>query len=378
MPDGIYIHIPFCESRCHYCAFYSEISREEHFEDYVDALLKEIKLYRKYFPMENISTLYFGGGTPSILPSKQINRIMDVCSNLFHLDADCEITLEANPGTIDMKKLKEYRSAGINRLSIGIQSFSDEMLRRIGRIHNAREAVRSVYDAHKSGFNNISADIMYGLPGQTTENFEKTLNKIVHLPLSHVSVYSLILEKGTYFYNLHERNRFHLPTELEEWKMYLAMCRVLPHYRFKRYEISNFAHKGKESRHNLKYWRYCEFIGFGAGATSFYRNKRRTNIGNIKKYKKLLEQDDQCFFTEESISEKVAVEEYTFMNLRLSEGILYADFERRFGASFRSYYKDTVDKMCELGLMKETAGGVVLTFRGAALANSVLTEFILE
>ena len=249
---GIYLHIPFCRSRCGYCGFYS-IGRKPT-DRFIEALRKEIEKKSLSFKDRLCDTLYLGGGTPSSLSSKQLEEIIGTLRQHFSVSKDAEITMEMNPCDMNEAYLKRAYDLGINRISVGIQSHDDTLLKAIGRLHTAKEAEKAVKRAYRLGFHNISIDLMYELPGQTVKDFEKSILWAVHLPVNHMSIYSLILEEGTRFSQLAEKGKLPRPSEEESWAMYQAMCRMLPHYGLERYEISSFARKGYRSRHNQKYW----------------------------------------------------------------------------------------------------------------------------
>lgn len=376
MPDGIYIHIPFCASHCHYCAFYSEVVQEECFDQYVEVLQKEMEEYRDSMVGTSVTTVYLGGGTPSLLGPGRIMRVLEGLHENFSINPACEITLEANPGDLTTATLSQYKAMGVNRLSIGVQSFNDALLKQIGRRHTSAEAKQAINSAKRAGFDNISMDLIYGLPGQTSEMFRRSLHQAVHLPISHISIYGLSIEEGTYFHRLYRESRLSLPSEEEEWKMYLDMCRVPVHYGFERYEISNFARHGKRSLHNSKYWQYSEFLGLGAGATSFHGNKRKSNLPNWSLYIRSLQNSTEDYYVIEKLNRKVQIEEYTFMHLRLKDGVNIKSFEERFQKSFLYYYEAAVKKLQAARLLTVNGDRVYLTKKGAALANRVFEEFI--
>lgn len=377
MSVGVYIHIPFCESHCYYCAFYSVVERTDMYDIYLDSLLREIEMRANESGSATVDSIYFGGGTPSLFGADRIYAVIEACRKVWPLDTDSELTMEANPSSLAVRDYELYRDIGINRISLGVQSFSDFLLRKIGRIHTAHQAIQAVRRAYQAGLTNISVDLMYGLPNQSTNDFRNSLLQVVHLPVSHVSVYGLTVEDGTYFGVQKQKNRLALPSENEEWEMYQDMCRILPHYGFERYEIANFARHGKRARHNQKYWHYRPYLGFGAAATSYIGNTRRTNVADWKQYVAEIDGDGR-WYEEEILTKLQQVEEYVFMHLRTRTGINTEHFKERFGHSFNDYYSDSfVQSICRSGLLSCKGRLIHLTDRGMALANSVMAEFIL-
>ena len=340
-PDslGIYIHIPFCKSKCKYCDFLSAPSDDATKSTYVNALLKEIKLYGFRFGKHGInraiSTIFIGGGTPSILPSIQICRILDTIQEYFSLKADAEITIECNPGTLDKIKLTDYKSVGINRLSLGLQTTNEAELKAIGRIHTYQQFLESYNTASLLGFKNINIDLMSALPYQTINSYKDTLEKILSLKPSHISSYSLILEEGTPLYDFINAGNSHLlPDEDTEREMYYLTDEMLSLAGYNRYEISNYSKPGYECRHNLSYWERKDYLGIGLGASSFINETRYRNITNLKEYIKLLDNSDfpdsgvnflQCDITPLSLNDQM--EEYMFLGLRKTKGISISEFK---------------------------------------------------
>lgn len=377
MTVGVYIHIPFCESQCYYCAFYSAVERDDVYDTYLDALTCEINLRVDEVSSAAVDSIYFGGGTPSLFGPERIAVLTAACRRTFTVAADCEVTMEANPSSLSVDDYAQYRAAGVTRLSLGVQSFCNCELQQIGRRHTASEAAQAVRRAFRAGFDNISIDLMYGLPGQSAASFQRNLLTAVHLPISHISVYGLTVEEETYFARLRERGRLQLPSEREEWQMYSAMCRMLPHYGFERYEIANFARGGKRSRHNQKYWRYSPYLGIGAAATSYIGNRRCTNVPDWQRYAAGMAAGHPAVETE-TLTVLEQVEEYIFMHLRTREGVNLSAFADRFGKSLAAWYPgDTVTKMVDAGCLAREGDMLHLTVRGMAVANCVMAEFIL-
>ena len=326
---GLYIHIPFCRSRCAYCGFYS-IGRKPD-APFLKALAKEMEMRSPAFQDYLCDTIYLGGSTPSSLSENQLAEVMDNIRRRFHISDHPEITMEMNPCDMTDSYLRHARALGINRISIGVESHDDRLLRTIGRLHTASEAEKAVKRAWDLGFRNISVDLMYELPGQSVMDFRKSLLWAVHLPITHVSVYSLILEEGTRFAQLADKGKLPRPTEEESWAMYQDMCRILPHYGFERYEISSFARKGYRSRHNRKYWELSDYLGLGPAASSRIGRTRFTISPGVRMYEKDLLTGSAPAEEIEELTEKDEMEEYCFLHLRMKEGIPLDDFEHRYG-----------------------------------------------
>lgn len=368
MDKGLYIHIPFCIRKCRYCDFPSYTGMESLFDSYLDALLVEAKLYKG----EKIDTVFIGGGTPSILSCEQIKRLLVGIRDNFQFSENIEFSVEVNPGTLTEEKLAALKDGGVNRLSIGVQSFSDSELQIIGRIHDGRVAAEAV-ELSKKYFDNINIDIMTALPGQTADSLEKTLDTAISLGVTHISCYSLILEEGTELYNMVENGQVTLAGEEEDRQMYSLICNKLKSAGYEHYEISNFAKEGFRCRHNLKYWNTQEYIGLGAAAHSFVGNKRFSNTVNVKDY--IQNPIEKAGETELSLSDMMG--EYCMMSLRTKDGIDEKEFEKRFGKSFYEVYKNLPDKFISLGLMKKNPQGYSLTPRGINVSNSIMCEFLL-
>lgn len=370
---GLYLHIPFCRSRCRYCGFYSNAALPP--DAYVEAMLREMEGCCGDFPMD-VDTVYLGGGTPSALSASQLARLMEGVRRFFSVRADAEITMEMNPCDMTDAYLSCVRSLGINRLSVGVQSKDDRLLRVIGRRHTAAEAERAIARARRAGFTNISIDLMYELPGQSPRDFERSLLWAMHLPVTHLSVYSLILEEGTRFAQLAEEGKLPRPSESESWAMYQAMCRIPPHYGFRRYEISSFARSGCESRHNRKYWRLDPYLGFGPSACSRIGRERWQVLPGTHRYMRELLAGRRAPVEKTVLSEAEEMEEYCFLHLRMREGIGRADFEARYGAPIERWYGGELARLMDEKLLAEKDGQIFLTYRGAALGNTVFEAFL--
>ncbi len=372
---GLYIHIPYCVSRCRYCGFYSTTGAPT--EAYIDALLKEAAMRKKEIGERMASTVYLGGGTPSRLPVSFLARLLQGLADIFPFAADAEITMEMNPSDMSAAYLSAARALGVNRLSVGVQSFDDRLLVAIGRRHNAAEAKAAVRRAYRAGFKNISIDLMYELPGQSVRDFEMSLLRAAHLPITHISVYSLILEEGTPFARLAEKGKLPRPTEEESFAMYRAMEQILPHYGFARYEISSFARAGAVSRHNQKYWKLDEYLGLGPAASSRIGHTRTTNRPDLPAYLAALQKGERPPADIEPLMREEEMEEYCFLHLRMREGIDKNGYAARYGEPIEAKYGAVIRDLKEKGLLKETENRIFLTKRGVALGNTVFEAFLL-
>jgi len=371
---SLYIHIPFCKQKCYYCDFPSYANIDYLKEDYVDALCKEIENKNITY---NIKSIFVGGGTPSYLSSKQLEKLL-ITINKLNLDENIEFTMEANPGTLDEEKLIVMKKCGINRISMGLQAVQNSLLKDIGRIHTFNVFEENFKLARKVGFNNINVDLMFGLPSQTVEDWKDSLEKIASLEPEHISAYSLIVEEGTAFYKLYEKNKLILPSEEMERDMYKITKEILNFYGYKQYEISNYAKDGFECYHNKVYWRSKEYIGLGSSSASFIDGKRIKNIENVKKYIEKVNAEEAV--TEEIYynSKEDNIEEFMFMGLRLIEGINMEEFKRRFNINIMDIYKKIIEKNIEKDLLEIKGGYLRLTEKGIELSNYVMSDFILN
>ncbi len=392
-PWGVYIHIPFCKSKCFYCDFPSYAGRESFMADYVSALVREIERVGALRVEEagTPATIYIGGGTPSVLPQELLETLLTAVRRIF-LEADfpqgerareraeagtVEYTMECNPGTVDMEMLKLCRLQGVNRLSFGVQSFDDRMLRRLGRIHTGLEAMRSAHLARIAGFDNISMDLMYGLPEETVDDFRHDLQAMVELSPEHISVYGLQLEMGTAFYKMQENGKLKLPDEETVEAMYDLLVDFLPAKGYGRYEISSFAKAGRESRHNLSYWRDAEYLGLGAAAHSYLGDRRYENTHDILAYIEGIREGESIRRLEEDVTEKAHKEEFCFLALRTTEGIEKAAFARTFGEKLTDVYAGAIADLKKKELLEETETHVRLTPLGMKYGNMAFEAFLL-
>lgn len=404
-PLSMYIHIPFCMKKCLYCDFLSAPATRQERESYVEALLREMEEMAPFCREYEVNTVFFGGGTPSLLRDVQMERIMQTVKNHYNVGKEAEISMECNPATASLETLKAYRRSGINRLSIGLQSAQDEELKALGRIHDYAQFLHTYEEAKAAGFTNINIDLMAALPGQTLASYEDTLQKIIALNPTHISAYSLIVEEGTPFYEKYGKEgaskKGELPDEDTEREMYYRTEKRLQEAGYERYEISNYAKKGFECRHNLTYWTGGDYIGFGIGAASFFKEYRYKNISEIKTYeqfmqlapeemhKQLLQKESrgtasfmpQFFGWHEEIqqiSEKESMEEFMFLGLRLKRGVSKQEFLNKYGRGMEEVYPVVLEKLKNEGLLLQVDDRIRLSEKGTDLANYVMAEFLLD
>lgn len=366
---GVYVHIPFCKRKCYYCDFISFCEKDELQEKYINTVIQEIEDFFNLNKNVKIKTIYIGGGTPSFIDGKYIEKIM----NTFNKGGVVEATIEVNPGSASLEKLKKYKECGINRLSIGLQSTEDRLLKKIGRIHNYNDFLATYNLAREVGFDNINVDLMIGLPGQTIEDVKSSLNKVINLNPSHISVYSLIVEENTIIYNLIEQNKIVLPDEELERNMYWYVKNYLELGGYEHYEISNFAKKGKMSLHNLDCWNQKEYVGFGASAHSYLNRKRFCNIGVLEEYIKDFKNTKEVQEVQSFYETK---QEYILLGLRKIKGVCISDFKNKFGENPIFLFKNELNKLIEEGLLEITTNNIKLTNKGLNFANLVWEEFV--
>ncbi len=377
MELGLYLHLPFCISKCPYCDFNSyQLKEDNHISSYISALYKEITTYSQKLKKINIRTIYFGGGTPTILSGIQIYNILEFCKDKFTVDKNAEITIEANPGTLDGEKIKLLIESGINRLSLGAQSFNDLFLKILGRIHNTQDIIDSYYLAREKGFNNINIDIMFALPDQTTKDFQITLKKAVSLKPDHLSLYNLTIKSGTEYYKKYKGSKLKLPTEDEEFDMYNWAIKYLEENDFEHYEIANFARPHKRSVHNLIYWQNKPYLGIGAGAYSFIRGYRYMNFKDPARYIKEVMDDKLPIDNGEKLSLRKRMIETIILGLRTKDGVGYKKFKTRFKVDINNIFHKQINELVNLGLLQKDVFKIKLTKRGIFLADTVSREFV--
>ncbi len=375
---GLYIHIPFCARKCEYCDFLSWSAGEEEREQYVEALLLEIESYREFAKGYRVSTVFIGGGTPSVLLPKQMERILQKVYEVFELEKRPEITIEINPGTVNEEKLQCYKENGVNRLSMGLQSVNNEKLRLLGRIHTYQDFVGSYELARKVGFDNISLDLISSIPGQTLQDWKKELETAVAQKPEHISVYQLIIEEGTPFYEKYVEHPELLPDEETSREIYLWTGKFLKEAGYEQYEISNYTKPGKESRHNLKYWERGDYLGLGLGAASMVRNIRMSNTKDMKTYLERCTQPKTMREDVQFLEEPRQMEEFMFLGLRKTRGVSKKEFRRTFGREMNMVYEKALHKCLENGMLLEHKDRIFLSEEGTLLSNMVLSEFLFD
>ena len=370
---GIYVHIPFCKKKCHYCDFLSFSGATNLIENYIKALKQEIEKTAIDNKEYIVKTIYFGGGTPSFIDSKYIVEILQSIRNKFNILENAEITIEANPGTIDEQKLKDYYNSGINRISFGLQSTKSDLLKLVGRIHSYSSFVEGYNLARRIGFKNINVDLMIGLPVQSLSDVEKDLERIINLNPEHISVYSLIVEEGTKIEEKINKKELYLPSEKEERKMYWAVKEELEKHGYIHYEISNFAKEGYQSKHNMACWNQEEYIGFGLGAHSYFNGKRYSNTIHFDEYFDFPENSKIVHEEQTKDDEK---KEYMLLGLRKIEGVKISDFKNKFIDNPIYLYKEELNKLVKEGLIEVDTNNIKLSKKGIDLANLVWQEFV--
>ena len=364
------MHIPFCKRKCNYCDFCSEAAGEDKIDQYVDALCDEIKTFKKK-DVITVNTVFFGGGTPSVINSCHFKKIMNTLRENFRILPDAEITAEVNPGTVTEEKAVAFLRSGVNRISIGAQSIHKNELKILGRIHDCDDFVNTVQMFKRIGIDNLSVDLMYGIPEQTLCSFKNTLKKIIALNPKHVSCYGLIIEEGTLFFE--NRENLALPTEDEEYEMYSLAHQMLTDAGYIHYEISNYGKEGFLSRHNLKYWHNEEYLGFGLSAHSYFGGHRFYNTSDFDEY---FTRDCTKYRKAESLTDGIDPFEYAMLALRLDDGFLLEDYEKLFGKSFIEGKEDKIREFMNLELLKIAQGRISLTAKGFYVSNSILTELL--
>ena len=378
---GLYVHIPFCKQKCMYCDFPAYQNLQDYYETYVYALVQEIDLWVSEHPESTskaIDTIYFGGGTPTELSIQQLQMILDKIKNTFTITDDCHMTIESNPGEVNLHYLTKLVKLGFNRISFGVQTFDDKLLTMLHRSHNGEQAKQAVYDAKEAGFTDINIDLIYGLPRQTLEDIQYNLDIVKDLPINHISTYGLQVEVGTYLYHLVQKNLISIPSETIDESMYDMMMDGLKALGFERYEISNFAKANSYSRHNLKYWHYIDYLGFGAGAHSFYDGVRRSNNRNVMPYIQSVDRYIMPTIDTETITLERAQEDFCFLALRTKWGLDEQKFEDTFGVSVYDLFGTTLEDLVSKGLLEYQNASYHLTAEGAKHGNYVFSQFIRE
>lgn len=387
MSQGIYVHVPFCIRKCYYCDFNSFRLRGPERARFLDYLEREAELWTQVLAAASpgaaarprFDTVYVGGGTPTTLEPDQLDRLFRMVREAFTLAPGAEVTVEANPGTLNPEKLAALREAGVNRISLGAQVFDDRLLARLGREHDAAAIGWSVELAREAGFASLSLDLIFALPGQSREGWRETLRRALDLEPDHLSCYSLIIEEGTPFYRWHQQGRLPSPDEEVELAMYLDAIALAEARGLDQYEISNFARPGHQCRHNLLYWRNQPYLGLGPGAHSYWGGVRRANLGPLPAYEAALDRGELPLASQEAIAVELEMDETMLMGLRLTrEGVGRAAFRARFGQALDRVYGPTVRRLAELGLIEDAGDRIRLSRRGLPVANQVFMAFLRE
>ena len=372
-PTSAYVHIPFCTQICYYCDFSKVFIKNQPVDSYLEHLLEEFRSY----DIQKLRTLYIGGGTPTALSASQLEVLLKGLTENLDLSVLEELTIEANPGDLDADKIAILKNSAVNRVSLGVQTFDNKMLKKIGRSHLEKDIYENIDRLKLAGFDNISIDLIYALPGQTMEQVKDNVAKAIGLDIPHMSLYSLILENHTVFMNRMRRGKLPLPKEELEAEMFEYIITELERAGFEHYEISNFSKPVFESRHNLMYWDNAEYYGIGAGASGYVNGIRYKNHGPIRHYLSAVEEGN-ARITEEHLSQKEKMEEEMFLGLRKKSGVSMARFEEKFGRSFDELYGEIVRDLVQQGLMQIEGDRVRMTKRGLFLGDTVAERFILE
>ncbi len=373
---SIYIHIPFCSSKCHYCDFTSFAGQTNRVEEYIESLIVELSIYKDDLEDYKINTIFIGGGTPSLIDAKYIYKLLAYIYNNFNISKDMEVTMELNPGTVEVEKINIYKEAGINRISIGLQTFNNNTLKKLGRTHSADDFLRTYHMLNSAGFENINVDLMFNLPDQTISDGIKDIESLVSLGVKHISYYSLIIEPGTLMDKFYQDNQLQLLDEDSERKLYHNVRDYLIENGYNHYEISNFSMKDYECKHNMVYWEIKPYIGIGLSSHSYFKNKRFWNTNNLNDYIEGLKKGILPVIDDEIITKKIEMAETCIFGLRLVEGIGKKDFKDRFGIDVGVLYRESIDKHKKNGLLYEDNNYLKLTDKGLDLANIVEVDFL--
>ncbi|MED1143799.1 radical SAM family heme chaperone HemW [Bacillus paralicheniformis] len=374
-----YIHIPFCEHICHYCDFNKFFIQSQPVDEYLRSLEKEMANSMEAAGHPELKTIFIGGGTPTSLSEAQLERLLDSIHRVLKpSESLAEFAVEANPDDLSAEKLEVLKAAGVDRLSFGVQTFEDELLKKIGRVHEQKDVLVSFERARNAGFDNISLDLMFGLPGQSIGHFASSLDTALALGAEHYSVYSLIVEPKTVFYNLMKKGRLHLPPQDQEAEMYELVMRKMEEAGIGQYEISNYAKKGYESKHNLTYWNNEEYFGLGAGAHGYINGERTVNAGPVKHYIDLIEQSGFPYKEKHRVTKNEQIEEEMFLGLRKTAGVDKEHFFQKYGRTVDDLFPKVLRSLEETGLIVNTSNNVFLTHNGKLLGNEVFQAFLGE
>ncbi|MEG0050613.1 MAG: radical SAM family heme chaperone HemW [Terrisporobacter sp.] len=373
---GLYVHIPFCVKKCKYCDFNSFKLNIDEKKKYLQGLEKEMKFYKNEATDKEIDSIFIGGGTPSVLNEEEVRSLFEKINNNFKISKNAEITMECNPGTINLSKLIAMRESGVNRLSIGLQAVQNHHLKYIGRIHTYEEFEKNYMQARGVGFDNINIDLMYALPNQSEKDWKETLEKVVKLNPEHISAYSLILEENTELFDMYNKGEFNLLDEDTDIEMYEYTIKYLKANGYNQYEISNYAKSGYECNHNILYWKCENYIGLGASASGYLGDIRYNNICDLEKYETVVFDNKKPVESEEILKDEDKIEENVFLGLRMNEGIHFKYFEQKYNTNFKEKYKEQLEKLEKMNLIKVDDEGMALTQKGREISNTVFIEFL--
>lgn len=372
---GIYIHIPFCRQKCYYCDFYKTVNTSLK-QKFITSLKEEAKLRKNYLQKERVETIYFGGGTPSVLNPEELEDILNHIAEYYEINPQAETTFEANPDDLTHEYLKAIKSAGINRLSIGIQAFQDVHLKKMNRRHNAKEAESVIKNAEEAGFNNISADLIYGLPDLTEEHWKESLERVFNLPVQHLSAYHLTYHEGTAFYTWLKKGTLKELTENESVKQFNILLEAVKHAGFEQYEISNFARDGKYSKHNTAYWQGEKYLGLGPSAHSYDQNTRRWNVSHAESYIHGLQTGSE-YFEEENLGDKEHFNEYILTRIRTKWGVSLSFVNQKFGEKYHKHLLQELKKYQKGGFVRLKEDTVTLTREGLFVSDEIMSDLMI-
>ncbi|MDR7237254.1 radical SAM family heme chaperone HemW [Neobacillus drentensis] len=376
MIKSAYLHIPFCEHICHYCDFNKVFLKGQPVDEYLKALDQEIRMTVNQFPTGNLETIFVGGGTPTSLNEQQLYRFCDSINRNLPKSETMEFTFEANPGDLTKEKLQILKDAGVNRLSLGVQTFNEELLKKIGRVHKAKDVYQTIENAKTIGFENISIDLIFSLPTQTITDFKESLTEAFLLDITHYSAYSLIIEPKTVFYNLLKKGKLPTPGEDVEAAMYELLMEEMEKNGFNQYEISNFSKPGFESRHNLTYWNNESYYGFGAGAHSYLNGVRRSNTGPLKRYMDQINSGELPVIDEHQTTKVEQMEEEMFLGLRKTSGVSVPHFIEKFAVDPQQLFEQEIAELTNKQWLEVQKGHIFLTKKGRLLGNEVFQAFL--
>ncbi|SDY31142.1 radical SAM family heme chaperone HemW [Tindallia californiensis] len=373
---SLYIHVPFCASKCHYCDFVSEVGNESQVNEYVQLLSKEVQRYQKVISDKKIKTIFFGGGTPSLIPGKKMKEIMKRITGDFSVLPEAEISLEANPGQLDREKLFNYRESGINRISFGLQAIQEPLLKKLGRRHDVEIFARQVTNAREEGFFNLNVDLIFGIPGQTITDWSHSLSYIADLGIPHTSCYGLTYEEGTTLHTMKETQKIRPVEEEVEWQMFHVAMNEMKKRGYHHYEISNYCQEGSQCKHNITYWKNEEYLGIGIAAHGYLDGVRYGNTETFYDYERIINADGLPVVVQQKISKEEAMKETMFLGLRMMEGVSNSCFYQRHGVSLFDIFEKEIKELTYKKLIAVEKDNIKLTNLGIDLANQVFLYFV--